>query len=81
MKRIPQNTAIETLTYFLSPQQQLSIIDRENMYDKGKEVFSGTVDELRTGYTHTKYLRSQVHGIDIIDGKMILTIETKYEEY
>ena len=81
MKRIPQNIAIETLSYFVSGNQKITIIDRENMYDKGKEVFSGTMLELCTEYAHVKQLRSQIYGIEIDGDTMILTIETKYEEY
>lgn len=81
MKRIPQKTAVQTISYSVSPQSKVVIIDRENMYDKGKEVFNGIWNDLSYDLKYTKILLSEVHGIDVKDDTLIITIETRYEEY
>lgn len=81
MKRIPQKTAVQTISYFVSPKSKVIIIDRENMYDKGEEVFNGIWDDLMYDLEYAKIHASEVHGIDVKDDTIIITIETKYKEY
>lgn len=81
MKRIPSKTAVQTISYSVSPKSKVIIIDRENMYDKGKEVFNGIWNDLSYDIKYTRILASEVHGIDVKDDTLVITIETKYEEY
>lgn len=67
MKRIPQNTAVQTISYILKPNQLLTIIDYPSLYEcaedkNGKVIFDDEAGVLFS-YKYAKLNSTKVHGI------------------
>lgn len=67
MKRIPQNIAVQTLSYILRPNQLIRIVDFPNLYDcseniNGEVVFDDEVSCLNS-WKYGKILSSKIHEI------------------
>jgi len=84
MKRIYNKIPLSSVLYLISGAQEIVVYDVDNTawkeYADKRIVYSGLVSNF---YSYTTYTigRSEVHGIDVEDGKLVFTICTKYDEY
>lgn len=86
MKRIPNKTAICTICYGISGNQDIAIYDYENDYDlmnkqNGRLVCDGKLKDLTYNYRFSKWFDSEYHGMDIDDGTIVFHVFTKFEQY
>lgn len=80
MKKIYHDIAIEALILITRPNTHITVIDRKNMYDNGKIVFSNECHKL-CHYDYAKIVRSRIRDLYAEDDKIIITIETCNEDF
>lgn len=81
MKRIANKVAVQTVTNTIRGNQRIKVLNRKSYWDKNPKVeFDGECCELFS-YEYARIRASQVYGIEIVDGVLVITIENEYEEF
>jgi murein L,D-transpeptidase YafK len=85
MKRIPQNMAVQTLSYVLRPDEFIKVIDYPNIYDcsegrNGTVVFEGVVGALNS-WEYAKICASKIHEVFPVTDILVLKIVTNADRY
>ena len=86
MKRIANDVAVTTICYTISGNQKIKIVDYESDYDcihrkNGKTVFEGMLKDGFYDYNFTRFFDSKCRGLEVVDGTIVFTIFTPFEEY